>query len=143
MLVPRQGHHRYAQEAIVASRATPVVDSVEVYWQQIKNTEPLSRAQEVDLFTRAKAGDEDARQQIIECNLRFVVSVARQYRDYGLSLSELISEGNVGLMEGAKRFDETRGLQVHHLRRLVDSTGHSQGIGRAGPNHHTTDESDQ
>ena len=111
MLVPRQGHHRYAQEAIVASRATPVVDSVEVYWQQIKNTEPLSRAQEVDLFTRAKAGDEDARQQIIECNLRFVVSVARQYRDYGLSLSELISEGNVGLMEGAKRFDETRGFK--------------------------------
>jgi len=95
----------------VATRATPVVDSVEVYWQQIKNTEPLSRAQEFDLFARAKAGDEDARQQIIECNLRFVVSVAREYRDYGLSLSELISEGNVGLMEGVKRFDETRGFK--------------------------------
>ncbi len=95
----------------MASRATPVVDSIEVYWQQIKNTDPLSRAQEFELFSRAKAGDEDARQQIIECNLRFVVSVARQYRDYGLSLSELVSEGNVGLMEGVKRFDETRGFK--------------------------------
>ena len=95
----------------MASRTTPVVDSIEVYWQQIKNTEPLSRAQEFELFTRAKAGEEDARQEIIECNLRFVVSVARDYRDYGLSLAELISEGNVGLMEGVKRFDETRGFK--------------------------------
>ena len=95
----------------MASRTTPVVDSIEVYWQQIKNTEPLSRAREFDLFTRAKAGDEAAREEIIECNLRFVVSVARDYRDYGLSLAELISEGNVGLMEGVKRFDETRGFK--------------------------------
>ena len=59
----------------------------------------------------AKAGDEDSRQMIITANLRFVVSVAREYKDYGMSLAELISEGNVGLLEATKRFDEDRGFK--------------------------------
>ncbi len=87
------------------------IEAVELYWKEIKDTQPLSRSQEFELFTRSKAGDEAARQQIITANLRFVVNVARNYKDYGLSLVELISEGNVGLLEAVKRFDETRGFK--------------------------------
>jgi RNA polymerase primary sigma factor len=92
-------------------RSHNAVDAVELYWKEIKDSEPLSRSQEFELFTRAKAGDENARQEIITANLRFVVSVARGYKEYGLSLVELISEGNVGLLEAVKRFDETRGFK--------------------------------
>jgi RNA polymerase primary sigma factor len=83
----------------------------ELYWRDIKESTPLKREEEVELFKLAKTGDEQARQKIVNANLRFVVSVARQYKDYGLTLAELISEGNVGLMEGVKRFDETRGFK--------------------------------
>ncbi|MFH1567309.1 MAG: RNA polymerase sigma factor RpoD/SigA [Gemmatimonadota bacterium] len=86
-------------------------DAVELYWQDIKHAQPLSREEEVRLFKLVKAGDEEARQAIIKANLRFVVSVARAYKDYGLTLVELISEGNVGLLEAVKRFDETRGFK--------------------------------
>ncbi len=61
-------------------------------------------------FKRAKAGDKAARQALVCANLRFVVSVARDYKNYGLSLVELVSVGNLGLMEAVKRFDETRGF---------------------------------
>ena len=96
---------------MAATRAANATEAVELYWKEIKDTEPLSREREFELFTRIRAGDEDARRQIIEANLRFVVSVARDYKDYGLSLVELISEGNVGLLEAVKRFDETRGFK--------------------------------
>ena len=96
---------------MVASRPPSTTDAAELYWREIKDTEPLSREREVELFTRLRRGDESARQRIIEANLRFVVSVARDYKDYGLSLVELISEGNVGLLEAVKRFDETRGFK--------------------------------
>ena len=96
---------------MAAVRSPSTVEAVELYWKEIKDAEPLSRSQEFELFTRVKAGDECARQEIITANLRFVVSVARGYKDYGLSLVELISEGNVGLLEAVKRFDETRGFK--------------------------------
>lgn len=96
---------------MAAVRSSSAVEAVELYWKEIKDTEPLSRSQEFELFTRVKAGDEQARQEIITANLRFVVSIARKYKDYGLSLVELISEGNVGLLEAVKRFDETRGFK--------------------------------
>ena len=83
----------------------------DLYWRDIKDAEPLSREQEIELFTRARQGDEEARQNLVTANLRFVVSVARDYKDYGLSLLELISEGNIGLMEAIRRFDETRGFK--------------------------------
>jgi len=85
--------------------------AVDVYWREIRNVQPLSRTEEVALFERARAGDEEARQQLIRANLRFVVRVARDYKDYGLTLAELISEGNMGLLEAVKRFDETRGFK--------------------------------
>ena len=83
----------------------------ELYWRDIKNSEPLSRQREVELFTRLHAGDERARQELVTANLRFVVSVARSYMNYGMSLVELISEGNIGLLEAIRRFDETRGVK--------------------------------
>jgi len=85
--------------------------STDLYWRDIKDAEPLSREKEVEFFQLAKAGNEKARQALVFANLRFVVSVARDYKDYCLSLIELISEGNVGLMEAVKRFDETRGFK--------------------------------
>jgi RNA polymerase primary sigma factor len=92
-------------------RSEVQVSPIELYWRDIKDAEPLSRAMEVELFERAHAGDDEARQQLVMANLRFVVSVARDYREYGLSLIELISEGNIGLMEAIRRFDETRGFK--------------------------------
>ena len=83
----------------------------DLYWRDIRHSKPLSRKEEVRLFKLAKDGDEESRQAIITANLRFVVSVAREYKDYGMSLSELISEGNVGLLEATKRFDEDRGFK--------------------------------
>ena len=86
-------------------------NSLELYWRDIRNAQPLSRQQEIECFKRARAGDDEARQTLITANLRFVVSVAREYKDYGLSLIELISEGNIGLLEAVGRFDETRGFK--------------------------------
>ena len=94
---------------ITKDRAVPA--AIDLYWRDIKGAEPLSREKEVEFFRRAKAGDEKARQALVLANLRFVVGVAREYKDYGLSLIELISEGNIGLMEAVKRFDETRGFK--------------------------------
>ncbi|MFT5090362.1 MAG: RNA polymerase primary sigma factor [Planctomycetota bacterium] len=91
--------------------AADAYDPIELYWRDIKDSQPLSRKDEVAYFKRAKAGDEEARQVLVQANLRFVVSVAREYKDYGLSLIELVSEGNFGLLEAVKRFDETRGFK--------------------------------
>jgi len=82
-----------------------------VYGGEIKNAEPGGREEETAHFKRAKAGDEKARQALVQANLRFVVRVAREYHDRGLSLIELISEGNLGLLEAVQRFDETRGFK--------------------------------
>ena len=83
----------------------------ELYWRDIKDTQPLNRQKEAELFKKARAGDEQARQTLITANLRFVVRVASEYRNCGLSLVELISEGNYGLLEAMKRFDESRGFK--------------------------------
>jgi len=83
----------------------------ELYWRDIKDSEPLSRRREVELFSRVREGDERARQELVTANLRFVVSVARGYLNCGMSLIELISEGNIGLLEAVRRFDETRGVK--------------------------------
>ncbi len=88
-----------------------IFSPTELYWRDIKDTQPLSRQKEAELFKKARAGDEQARQTLITANLRFVVRVAREYRDCGLSLVGLISEGNHGLLEAMKRFDESRGFK--------------------------------
>ncbi|MDA0337391.1 MAG: RNA polymerase sigma factor RpoD/SigA [bacterium] len=89
----------------------PSEDSLGSYLGEISNSPPLSGAQEVCLAQRIKAGDETARNQLVEANLRFVVSVAREYQNRGVPLSDLISSGNVGLITAAERFDEEKGFK--------------------------------
>ncbi len=86
-------------------------DAVESYWRDIKHYEPLTRQREGELFRRAHQGDQQAIDDLVQANLRFVVRIAKEYNGRGLSFIELISEGNVGLLEAVKRFDETRGFK--------------------------------
>ena len=86
-------------------------DVLSTYWRDIKNCRPLSRSRETELVRRAHSGDNDALNELVTANLRFVVSVAKRYQKSGLSLVELISEGNLGLIESVKRFDESRGFK--------------------------------
>ena len=97
--------------APLAKSGTRVPDLVESYWRDIRYCEPLSRQEEAALFRKVRAGDDSAMCRVVTANLRFVVSVAREYSIYGLPLIELISEGNMGLLEAARRFDEGRGLK--------------------------------
>ena len=85
--------------------------SLEQYLQEIGKIDLLKPKEEIQLAKRVKAGDEEALKQLAQANLRFVVSVAKQYQNQGLPLSDLINEGNVGLIKAAKRFDETRGYK--------------------------------
>ena len=93
------------------SRAKNPANLVESYWRDIQHYQPLSRKREIELVQRAKKGDEAAMHELVTANLRFVVSIAKGYTSYGLSFIELISEGNLGLLEAVKRFDETRGFK--------------------------------
>ena len=85
--------------------------SLEKYLQEIGKVDLLTPDEEVDLAKRIKQGDQDALEHLTKANLRFVVSVAKQYQNQGLSLSDLINEGNLGLIKAAQRFDETRGFK--------------------------------
>ena len=81
------------------------------YLHEIGKVELLSAEKEVELAKRIKKGDQDALATLINANLRFVVSVSKQYQNQGLSLPDLINEGNLGLIKAAQRFDETRGFK--------------------------------
>lgn len=81
------------------------------YLNEISNIPMLTTQEEIELAVRIKSGDQKALEDLTTANLRFVVSVAKNYQNQGLSLSDLINEGNVGLMKAAKRFDETRGFK--------------------------------
>lgn len=85
--------------------------ALDKYLNDIGRIDLLTVEEEAELARRIKTGDEKALDKLTESNLRFVVSVAKQYQNQGLSLSDLINEGNVGLMKAAKRFDETRGFK--------------------------------
>jgi RNA polymerase primary sigma factor len=85
--------------------------SLEKYLQEIGKVDLITPEEEVNLAIRIKQGDQKALEKLTKANLRFVVSVAKQYQNQGLSLSDLINEGNLGLIKAAQRFDETRGFK--------------------------------
>ena len=85
--------------------------SLEKYLQDIAHEELLSTDEEVELAQRIRKGDRRALERLTKANLRFVVSVAKQYQNQGISLPDLINEGNVGLIKAAQKFDETRGFK--------------------------------
>src|SRR6202140_5108970 len=85
--------------------------SLEKYLQEIGKVELITPEEEVKLAIRIKQGDQKALDKLTKANLRFVVSVAKQYQNQGLTLSDLINEGNLGLIKAAQRFDETRGFK--------------------------------
>ena len=85
--------------------------SLDKYLQEIGHEELLSTDEEVELAQRIRKGDKRALERLTKANLRFVVSVAKQYHNQGLSLPDLINEGNVGLIKAAEKFDETRGFK--------------------------------
>src|SRR5436189_5317827 len=85
--------------------------SLEKYLQEIGKVELISAEEEVKLARQIKLGDQRALDRLTKANLRFVVSVAKQYQNQGLSLPDLINEGNLGLIKAAQRFDETKGFK--------------------------------
>jgi len=92
----------------VTNRETPSLDK---YLHEIGKVDLISAEEEVELARRIRKGDEKALEKLIKANLRFVVSVSKQYQNQGLSLPDLINEGNLGLIKAAQRFDETRGFK--------------------------------
>ena len=92
----------------VTNRETASLDK---YLQEIAKVDLITADEEVELAQRIKAGDEEALEKLVKANLRFVVSVAKQYQNQGLTLPDLINEGNLGLIKAARRFDETRGFK--------------------------------
>ena len=85
--------------------------SLDKYLQEIGHEDLISSEEEVALAQRIKKGDREAVKELTRANLRFVVSVAKQFQNQGLALSDLINEGNLGLIRAAERFDETRGFK--------------------------------
>lgn len=92
----------------VTNRETASLDK---YLQEIGKVDLITADEEVELAQRIKAGDQMALEKLTKANLRFVVSVAKQYQNQGLTLPDLINEGNLGLIKAAQRFDETRGFK--------------------------------
>ena len=86
-------------------------ESLERYLSEISREPRITVEEEVELGRRAKNGDEAAVERLVRANLRFVVSVAKQYQGQGISLIDLINEGNLGLIQAAHRFDDTRGFK--------------------------------
>ncbi|MBN2891344.1 MAG: sigma-70 family RNA polymerase sigma factor [Bacteroidales bacterium] len=99
------------QLKIVKSITNRESTSLDKYLQDIGKEELISVDEEVELARRIKQGDQIALEKLVKANLRFVVSVAKQYQNQGLTLSDLINEGNLGLMRAAEKFDETRGFK--------------------------------
>lgn len=85
--------------------------SIEAYLREVAREDMITAEEEVELAKRVRAGDRRAADKLVKANLRFVISVAKQYQNHGLSLEDLINEGNLGLIEAAGRFDESRGFK--------------------------------
>ena len=99
------------QQLKITPSVTARTQTVEDYLRDLGKLEMVSPEEETELAGRIKAGDEEAFRRLVEANLRFVVSVAKQYQNRGLDLTDLINEGNLGLMKAARKFDPTRGFK--------------------------------
>ena len=86
-------------------------EDLSLYFEEIREHPILEREEEVELAQRIRDGDEEALNQLVAANLRFVVSVARRYAGHGVPLADLVTEGNIGLIRAARRFDETKGVR--------------------------------
>ncbi|MBI2132186.1 MAG: RNA polymerase sigma factor RpoD/SigA [Candidatus Tectomicrobia bacterium] len=95
-----------------ATPLPPSEDTLAIYLREIGQYPILTREQEHKLAVRAKAGDPEAFNRLVRCNLRYVVSVANRYKGFGLSLEDLINEGNIGLIHAIRRFDPHRGVKL-------------------------------
>ena len=94
-----------------SAKRSEAIDSLTVYLDQIGRYPLLSRDEEAELGRRIRGGDREALDKLVCANLRFVVSIAKKYQTRGVSLSDLIDEGNIGLMRAARKFDETKGIK--------------------------------
>jgi len=99
-------------------------DSISKYFKDVRKNKLLTPEEEVNLAIRIKSGDETAIDELVSSNLKFVVSIAKEYQGQGLLLSDLISEGNLGLVKAATRYDHTRGFRfisyaVHWIRQSI------------------------
>jgi RNA polymerase primary sigma factor len=108
------------KEKIITNRS----NTISKYFKEVNKSELLTVEQETALAKRIQEGDEDAIEELIKCNLKFVISVAKQYQGLGLSLADLISDGNVGLIKAATRFDPSRGFRfisyaVHWVKQSI------------------------
>ena len=95
----------------ITPSVTARTQTVEEYLRDLGRIEMVSPDEECDLAARIKAGDDAAFKRLVEANLRFVVSVAKQYNNRGLELMDLVNEGNIGLMKAALKFDPSRGFK--------------------------------
>ena len=95
---------------------------VDQYFHEIESSVGLSAKDEIEVAKKIKHGDQDALSSLVKANLRFVVSVAKQYQNLGLPLSDLINEGNLGLIVAAKRFDGSKGFKFGSLAIECDNS---------------------
>lgn len=109
---------------------------LKIYFNDIKKYKPITREEEIRLIERIKSGDKESLDKLVNSNLRFVVNVAKAYRKYGMPFSDLVSEGNIGLIKAAQKFDESKGVRFisyavwwirAYIRNYIDSyQGHME-----------------
>mgnify|MGYP000747879458 CR=1 FL=1 len=125
-------------EDALATEGVAIDDPVKVYLKEIGRVPLLTPEEEVQLALAIQNGGKEgerAKQRLSEANLRLVVSIAKRYVGRGMQFLDLIQEGNLGLIKAVEKFDHHQGLQVLHLRYLVDSSGHHPRYCRPGPHH--------
>lgn len=111
MLLKQTLINQIMKQLKIVQSVTARTQTVEGYLRDINSLAMISPEEEAELAARIQQGDDEAFRRLVEANLRFVISVAKQYQSSGLDLSDLINEGNIGLMKAARRFDPSRGFK--------------------------------
>ena len=122
-------------ERILEQEGLAIDDPVRMYLKEIGKVPLLDAEEEKELARRMAEGDENAKNKLVEANLRLVVSIAKRYVGKGMFFLDLIQEGNLGLVKAVEKFDYQKGIQVLDLRDLVDPTGNNPCHCRPGKNH--------